>query len=33
MFSRACFLMSDSTTNHGLAGVSVCTIISSLARE
>ena len=33
MFSRACFLMSDSTTNHGLVGTSVCAIISSLARE
>ncbi|COW56252.1 Uncharacterised protein [Mycobacterium tuberculosis] len=33
MFSRACFLISDSTTYQGLTGVSVCTIISSFARE
>ncbi|CNK78222.1 Uncharacterised protein [Mycobacterium tuberculosis] len=33
MLSRACFLLSDSTTYHGLFEVSVCTIISSLARE
>ena len=33
MFSRACFLSSDSTTIQGLSGRSVCTIISSLARE
>ena len=33
MFSRACFLMSDSTTYQGLSAVSVCAIISSLARE
>src|ERR1700752_1046297 len=33
MFRRACFLLLDSTTYHGLIGMSVCTIISSLARE
>ena len=33
MFSRARFFESDSTTYHGASGMSVCTIISSLARE
>ena len=33
MFSRACFLMSDSTTYHGLNSVSVCAIMTSFARE
>ena len=33
MLSRARFLSSLSTTYHGASGMSVCTIISSLARE
>ena len=32
-FSRAFFLSSASTTNHGASGMSVCTNISSFARE
>ena len=32
-FSRARFLSSASTTYHGASGMSVCTNISSFARE
>ena len=33
MFSRASFFTSLSTTCHGASGMSVCTIMSSFARE